>query len=537
MKKNTSYKILFVTSEVFPLIKTGGLGDVSSSLPAALTELGHDVRVIMPAYKQVLDKLERRKDPDRKKQKRQHQKRAMHIASRTYKTKINKQIFWHDMHINLLQTSLPGTGVKLYLIDCPPLYHRPGTPYQDEMGHDWNDNSWRFHLLCQIVTEIATAEIDINWLPDIVHANDWPSALSCAMLSQKKKRPATVFTIHNLAYRGLFSEQTFHDLDLNPTFWTLHKLEFHGQLCFLKGGLVFADRITTVSPTYAKEIQTINNGFGMDKLLLNRKNKLSGILNGIDSRQWDPQTDTMIVQNYSINNLKPKLKNKSALLKYYKMPELLDNHGKPVILLGLVARLTGQKGIDLLLNALPELVNTPMQLVILGSGDHWLEAQLQNWADGYPEKIGLFTGYDEALSHQIEAGSDAFLMPSHFEPCGLNQMYSLRYGTIPIVNNVGGLADTVIPSTPENLANKTATGIVFDHKLNETLNQAIKQAFFLYQQPKLWNQIIKTAMRQEFTWKKSANEYVKLYHLAILDRNELHKKSHKTTSSSMDYAE
>ena len=514
------HKILFVTSEVLPLIKTGGLGDVSSSLPAALTELDHDVRILMPAYKQVLDKLERRSDLNRQQRERRHEKRAVHLSNRPYKAKVITQFVWNNMQINLLETTLPGTDIKLYLIDYPYLYYRPGTPYQDEMGHDWNDNAWRFHLLCRIAADIATAKLNLNWLPDVLHANDWPSALSCALLKNDINRPATVFTIHNLAHRGLFSEQTFYDLSLEPSLWTLHELEFHGQLSFMKGGLVFADRVNTVSPTYAQEIQTGENGFGMDDLLRHRKDRLSGILNGIDTNEWNPKTDSMITKNYSINSLKDKQQNKSALLEYFKMPEILDNEGKSVILFGLVARLTGQKGIDLLLNALPEFINKPIQMVILGSGDAWLESQLQNWADQYPEKIGLFTGYDEALSHQIEAGSDAFLMPSHFEPCGLNQLYSLRYGTIPIVNNVGGLADTVVSAIAENLANKTATGIKFDHNKGGTLNQAIDQALLLYQQPEVWEQMIKTAMRQEFTWQQSAREYVKLYELAIVDRDE-----------------
>ncbi|MFK5893537.1 MAG: glycogen/starch synthase, partial [Pseudomonadota bacterium] len=306
------HKILFVTSEVFPLIKTGGLGDVSSSLPAALNELGHDVRIIMPAYKLVLDKVERRIDPNRQQRERRHEKRAKHVANRPYKGKIIKQFTWHGMQIHLLQTTLSGTDIKLYLIDYPHLYYRPGTPYQDEMGHDWNDNAWRFHLLCQIAAEIATAKVDIDWSPDIVHANDWPSALTCALLNRVENRPATVFTIHNLAHRGLFSEQTFYDLSLDPSFWTLHELEFHGQFSFMKGGLVFADRINTVSPTYAQEIQTRVNGFGMDDLLRHRKERLSGILNGIDTQEWNPETDSMIEQNYSINTLKDKQKNKSA---------------------------------------------------------------------------------------------------------------------------------------------------------------------------------------------------------------------------------
>ncbi|MFK5986050.1 MAG: glycogen synthase GlgA [Pseudomonadota bacterium] len=518
-----SHKILFVTSEVLPLIKTGGLGDVSSSLPIALTELGHDVRIIMPAYKQVLDKLERRKAGDSGRERRK-EKRAGHIASRPYKAKIIARFAWNKVQINLLEMRLPDTQIKLYLIDNPHLYERPGTPYQDEMGNDWNDNAWRFKLLCQIAADISTSKLDIQWCPDVLHANDWPSALSCALLEQRQskmnKRPATVFTIHNLAHRGLFSEQCFNDLSLDPSFWSLHELEFHGQFSFMKAGLVFSDRINTVSPSYAKEIQGIENGFGLDDLLRHKKDKLSGILNGIDTEQWNPKTDPMIKQRYSIKSLYLKKKNKLALLEHFNLPQLLDDNSKPVILLGLVARLTDQKGIDLLLNALPYMVTQPVQLVILGSGDHWLEAQLQNWTDRHPDKIALFTGYDEELSHQIEAGSDAFLMPSHFEPCGLNQLYSLRYGTLPIVNNVGGLSDTVNHANEENIANKTATGIKFDYSAGETLNQAINQALDLYQQDKLWKQLMQTAMQQEFTWQQSAKEYVKLYDLAIADHKQ-----------------
>jgi starch synthase len=513
------HKVLFVTSEVLPLIKTGGLGDVSASLPAALTEIGHDVRILMPAYKQVLDKLERRKKGTRDNRERRQEQRAEHLSKRPYQANVVMRFKWHNMQIELLETKLPGTDIPLYLIDYPHLYYRPGTPYQDEIGNDWNDNAWRFHLLCQLATDLATGEIDIDWQPDVVHANDWPSALTCALLHKIENRPATIFTIHNLAHRGLFSEQTFHDLGMDESFWSLHELEFHGQFSFMKGGLVFADRINTVSPTYAKEIQTHENGFGMDDLLRFRKDRLSGILNGIDTQEWNPEIDPMITENYSSQSLAGKEKNKKALLDYFKMPQIKDTESKPVILFGLIARLAGQKGIDLLLNALPEMVKNPMQLVILGSGDHWLEAQLQNWADEYPDKIGLFTGYDEALSHQIEAGSDAFLMPSHFEPCGLNQLYSLRYGTLPIVNNVGGLADTVVSATATTLVNKTATGFKFDHSLGETLNQAVNDAMSIYKESNQWQQMIKTAMSQQFTWQQSAREYVKLYDLAISDCN------------------
>jgi len=487
-------KILFVTSEVYPLIKTGGLGDVSGSLPIALNSLGHDVRILLPAYKGVLDKLQQDK----------HDLRTI----------LNIELDGKNIH--LLETYLPNSQVKIYLIDFPGLYNRNGTPYLDEWGNDWNDNAWRFQLLCKSAAEIAMGRMGINWQPDILHANDWPSGLSCALLNHEEQRPATVFTIHNLAHRGLFSEQTFHDIGLDVSFWNLHELEFHGQFSFMKGGLVFADRINTVSPTYAQEIQTPEFGFGLNELLSHRHYKLSGILNGIDMQEWDPETDTLIKTNYSFKSINKKNQNKKAVQDFFNLPKQTAKQPK-VLLLGLVARLADQKGIDLLIQALPKLTQMPIQLAILGSGDHWLEAQLQQWSDRFPEKIGLHIGYDERLSHQIEAGCDAFLMPSHFEPCGLNQLYSLRYGTIPIVNNVGGLADTVIHASTENITDKTATGVVFDHQKQEKLADAVLFCLELFKQPKLWKELIKNAMAEEFSWQKSAKSYEQLYHWAIDD--------------------
>jgi len=489
-----SNKILFVTSEAYPLVKTGGLGDVSASLPIALNSLGDDARILLPAYKSILDKL--------------------HLEQYELTTVIEFEL--EEKQIKLLETKLPNTNVTVYLIDYPGLYYRNGTPYLDEWGNDWNDNAWRFHLLSKTATEMAMDRLGLNWRPDVMHANDWPSGLSCALLNQEEHRPAMVFTIHNLAHRGLFPEQIFHDIGLDVSLWNMHELEFHGQFSFIKGGLVFADRINTVSPTYAQEIQTPQFGFGLNELLSHRQDRLSGILNGIDTDEWDPAQDKNIKAKYDFSTLDKKLANKKAVQKYFELPQQKKND-ESVLLLGLVARLADQKGIDLLLHAMPELTQLPIQLAILGSGDHWLEAQLQQWADRFPDKIGLYIGYDETLSHQIEAGCDAFLMPSHFEPCGLNQLYSLRYGSIPIVNKVGGLADTVVHASVENLNKQLATGIVFDYQQQQQLADAVRYCLELYRQQDIWKGMIKTAMAQEFSWQSSAREYQKLYHQAIAD--------------------
>lgn len=492
--------ILFVTSEVYPFIKTGGLGDVSASLPIALKALGHDIRILLPAYKGILEKLRQDKH--------------------NLETVLSFELEGKTIH--LLETQLPNTQVCVYLIDYPSLYDRNGTPYLDEWGNDWNDNAWRFHLLSKTANEIAMNRTGLNWRPDIMHANDWPSGLSCALLNQEINRPAMVFTIHNLAHRGIFPEPIFHDIGLDASLWNMHELEFHGQFSFIKGGLVFADRVNTVSPTYAQEIQTPQFGFGLNELLHHRRERLSGILNGIDTDEWDPAKDKFIKQNYSFKSIAKKTVNKQAVQEFFNLPIQKKNQ-KKVLLLGIVARLADQKGIDLLLHALPELTQMPIQLAILGSGDHWLEAQLQQWAERFPKKMGLYIGYDEALSHQIEAGCDAFLMPSHFEPCGLNQLYSLRYGSIPIVNKVGGLADTVVHASTENINNKTATGIVFDYQQQEKLSDAILYSLELFHQEKIWNGLIKTAMQQEFSWQLSAEKYQSLYQQAIQDSKEKQK--------------
>ena len=472
-------KILFVTSEAHPLIKTGGLADVCGSLPKALTELLQDIRLILPNYQALK-------------------------ASENVKFLTSIRI--DNRNINILETLMPDSQVIVWLVDYPAYYNYPGNPYVDEQGEPWSNNAERFGLFCRIVTEVAMNRINQDWQPDVVHCNDWQSGLVPAFLSLEEGRPSTVFTIHNMAYQGLFPLTSASVLNLPGQLWHPAGLEFHGMLSFIKGGLVYADYITTVSPTYALEIQTAEFGYGLEGLLEHRKEFLGGIINGIDLDQWDPEKDPNIFQCYSAKTLGKKLLNKTALQAKLGLPI-----EEQIPLFGLIGRLVEQKGIDLLLDCFSEMITMKLQFVLLGSGDKVFEKQLQEFAELYPDKIAIKIGYDEALAHLIEAGADAFLMPSRFEPCGLNQMYSQRYGTVPIVRKTGGLADTVIDALPETLGNQTATGIVFNEASPSALLEAIKRTLILYSMPDSWKKIQVNAMGKDFSWQRSAKQYLELY--------------------------
>ena len=472
-------KILFVTSEAHPLIKTGGLADVCGSLPKALTELSQDIRLILPNYQAL--------------------KASENVRFLT-------SIRIDNRNINILETLMPDSQVIVWLVDYPAYYNYPGNPYVDEQGEPWSNNAERFGLFCRIVTEVAMNRINQDWQPDVVHCNDWQSGLVPAFLSLEEGRPSTVFTIHNMAYQGLFPLTSASVLNLPGQLWHPAGLEFHGMLSFIKGGLVYSDYITTVSPTYALEIQTAEFGYGLEGLLEHRKEFLGGIINGIDLDQWDPEKDPNIFQCYSAKTLGKKLLNKTALQAKLGLPI-----EEQIPLFGLIGRLVEQKGIDLLLDCFSEMITMKLQFVLLGSGDKVFEKQLQEFAELYPDKIAIKIGYDEALAHLIEAGADAFLMPSRFEPCGLNQMYSQRYGTVPIVRKTGGLADTVIDALPETLGNQTATGIVFNEASPSALLEAIKRTLILYSMPDSWKKIQVNAMGKDFSWQRSAKQYLELY--------------------------
>ena len=493
-------KILFACSEIVPLIKTGGLADVCGALPLALRNSHYSIRIIMPAYGEVLDKLKSRK-----------------VVSRLFLSGIPGDI-------TLWQSSLPNTKVKLYLVEYAPAFAREGNPYQSPKGHPWQDNAERYTLFGRAVTEVALNHADLDWQPDLVHCNDWQTGLVPALLDLHPQRPATVFTIHNLAYQGLFPHETFQSLALPQQLWSPTAMEFHNQFSMIKGGLVYADQINTVSAQYAKEIQTEEFGYGLEGLLRHRRSVLHGIVNGIDDQVWNPATDTLIDSNYDSDSLEKKTINKKSLQQQAGLP--VDNS---VLLLGFIGRLVEQKGIDLIIAAMQQLLSNKqsavkdlpaIQLVLLGSGDSAFESQLKQLAEDYPKQISVTIGYDEAMAHRIEAGVDAFLMPSRFEPCGLNQLYSLRYGTLPIVHHVGGLADTVVDTTEETIKNHSATGFVFDNPGTQALTKAIDRCRQLYTRQKAWQQVMLNAMNKTFNWADSAAQYRELYKLAIKVRKK-----------------
>ncbi len=481
-------KVLFVTSEAYPLMKTGGLGDVCGSLPAALKVLGVDVRLLLPAYRDAVKSAGKLK-----------------AAGRFLLPGLSTPV-------TLLEGVLPGTRVKLWLVNFPPAYDRPGNPYMNAYGHPWHDNAARFALLSRAAVAIAQGEAGLAWRPDIVHCHDWQSGLVPALLAQSNPRPATVFTIHNLSYQGLFPYETFTALHLPAPLWSMHGLEFHGQLSFIKGGLAYADRVTTVSPAYAREIQTGPLGLGLDGLLRHRRGMLHGILNGIDTDEWDPARDKHLTQPYSAARFAGKAANKRALQREFGLPPMTG-----VLLVGMVGRLVTQKGIDLVLDALERLERLPLQLVLLGTGEARYEKALHAAAARHAGWFAARIGYDEATAHRIQAGADAFLMPSRFEPCGLSQLHSLRYGTVPIVRRVGGLADTVVDATKARLARNAATGFAFDGERPADLAAAVERAVALYRDAPRWKKLALNGMRQDFSWRHSAAEYRRLYQRCLTD--------------------
>lgn len=496
-------KILFVASEAHPLVKTGGLGDVAGSLPVALQSLRADVRLLLPAYRDTLARAGKLKHVD------------------------TLAVPGLESPVKILEGKLPGTPVITWLVDFPPAYNRPGNPYLDPHGQPWPDNAMRFALLAHVATALALGRTKLKWLPDVVHCHDWQTGLVPVLLAREKSRPSTLFTIHNLSYQGLFPYQTFTALALPHELWSPEALEFHGQMSFIKGGLVFADQLTTVSPSYAREIQTPEFGDGLDGLLRHRAARLTGILNGIDDTEWNPARDSFISKSFSLSQPRNKTANKLALQKEFGLPP-----NKNTALIGMVGRLVQQKGIDLVLDTLPGLMHRPLQLVLLGSGETGYEDSLRKQAARYADRLAVRIGFDEGLAHRIEAGSDMFLMPSRFEPCGLNQLYSLRYGTIPIVHRVGGLADTVVDATDENIANGKANGIVFQDTQAGELLGAVDRALALWRETGRWKRIMLAGMRQDFSWRRSAAEYLQLYRRLQNSAPGVRQRERKSATSS-----
>lgn len=475
-------KILFVASEAHPLIKTGGLGDIVGSLPVALASLKTDIRLLLPAYRDAVARAEKLSPVA-----------ELHVSG-------------IPEPVRLLEGRLPGTQLITWFVDYPPAFGRAGNPYLDSHGLPWIDNASRFALFARAAVPLALGRAGLNWQPDLVHCHDWQTGLVPALLAQEKNRPASIFTIHNLSYQGLFPYRTFTELDLPASLWSFEALEFHGQLSFIKGGLVFADWLTTVSPTYASEIQTPEFGSGLDGLLRHRSDRLTGILNGIDGKVWNPAHDPFLFRRYSARRPQDKHPNKSVLQREFGLPAQPETP-----LIGMVGRLVQQKGIDLVIETLPGIMHRPVQFVVLGNGENGYEEALRAQAQRYPGRLAVRIGYDERLAHLIEAGADMFLMPSRFEPCGLNQLYSMRYGTIPIVRRVGGLADTVIDATEENLKKGNATGIVFEEARASQLMDAVDRALVLQKNPDHWQKLMLTGMREDFSWHRRAAQYLRLY--------------------------
>ena len=482
-------KLLFAVSEVHPLIKTGGLADVAYSLPRALQPHLHDLRLVLPAYRQAV----------------QRARRLQPVAT--------LQLTGFEQPIRILEGLLPDSDIPLWLVDAPEFFDREGGPYGDVDGLDWPDNAARYTLFARAIVEIACNRAGLDWQPDVVHCNDWQTGLVPALLHHEPARPATVFTLHNLAYQGLFDAAVFNTLALPKFLWTAEGLEFYGRLSFLKGGITFADRLTTVSPTYAREIQTADFGYGLEGLLDFRSAHLTGILNGADYTLWEPALDTLIEQPYDANSLELKAINKHTLQRSLGLPQTTG-----VALIGMIGRLVEQKGIDLLLEILPTLLGQPIQLAVLGSGEKKFEQALRGIARRQPQQVAVYIGYHEELAHRIEAGADMFLMPSRFEPCGLNQLYSLRYGTVPIVRRTGGLADSVVDATPSRLQDGSATGFVFDAATPAALLHTLQRALALYHQPEQWRKLAVRGMQQDFSWGSNVDAYLAVYQQALADR-------------------
>ncbi|HLX53204.1 MAG TPA: glycogen synthase GlgA [Aquella sp.] len=478
-------RILHVCSELYPLLKTGGLADVTGALPNALTKFGCDVRVLVPGFPAFMNGIKDRK-----------------LVSKIP----NK---FGTCAIKLYYGTLPNS-LGIYIIDAKDLYDRPGNPYQDDKGVAYPDNYLRFALLGYVAAKLAKNE-DSHWQPQVIHGHDWHAGLAFAYLKAHEirtgsKLAGSVFTIHNLAYQGVFPEPIFIELDLPKEFFDINGLEFYGQVSFLKAGLFFADKLTTVSPTYALEIQREGQGCGFNGLLSNRKFDLHGILNGVDKSVWNPATDTIISNHYNIRSMAGKLLCKTALQK-----KLGLNVQNDTPLFVVVSRLTEQKGLNLILSELSKIIELGGQLVLLGSGDAKLEKEFKTVARKYPKLISVKIGYDEEYAHQIIAASDVILVPSLFEPCGLTQLYGMIYGTLPLVHKVGGLADTVVDCALENLADNSATGFVFEHFVFEAFNAAIKRAFALYNRKGEWKRVQKHGMQQDFSWDKASRQYLLLY--------------------------
>ncbi|HEY6134272.1 MAG TPA: glycogen synthase GlgA [Rubrivivax sp.] len=476
-------RVLHVAAEVFPLVKTGGLADVVAALPVALAHAGADVRLLLPGMPPILEAV-------------LHAKPVIDLGA-----------CFGAARVRLLRGRMPGSHLPVYLVDAPLLYRRGGSPYHGADGREWPDNLQRFGLLGWIAAQLGAGELDEGWVPDVVHAHDWHAAMSCAYLHAHAGDAAlSVFTVHNLAYQGLFPQEDSALLGLSSSFMSPAGLEYHGQLSFMKAGLTFADRITTVSPSYAREILTPEFGAGLDGVMRARAGHVSGILNGIDNDVWNPVTDAAIPARYSAEQPTGKTACKAALQAEFGL-----GVDAAVPLLVSIGRLSSQKGLDLLLAALPALMEMGVQLVVQGSGESALEAAFRMAASVHLGRVGVHIGYDENRAHRLVAGADLIVVPSRFEPCGLTQLYGLRYGTVPLVRRVGGLADTVVDTNEATLQSGGATGFSFDEATPHALAEAVRRAVALRARPQAWRQLRERGMAQNYSWDGPAQRYLSMY--------------------------
>ncbi len=480
-------RALHVASEVFPLAKTGGLADVAAALPAALSRLDIDARLLIPGYTQAIERTENPRQ----------------VAQ------FNGLLGCETVH--LLSARLPDTGLPVWLVDCPDLYDRRGGIYQNEAGQDWHDNALRFALLNHVAALVADGAADTDWRPDIVHAHDWHAGLVPMLVSKHSgPRPASVLTIHNLAYQGLFAAEAARKLGLPDDPAVHSSIEFYGQLSFLKAGIGWADALTTVSPTYSREILTPEYGCGLDGLLRERAARLSGIMNGADYGIWDPANDSHLETTYSSHRPSPKRKCKTVVQMELGLEPSADTP-----LFALMSRLAHQKMPDVVLAALPALLAEKIQFALVADGDAGYANRFRELAASYPGQVSVRIGYEESLAHRILAGADILLHPSRYEPCGLTPIYAMRYGTLPIVRRCGGLADSVIDANPTNLKSDIATGFSFNDVTVDDLTKCMQRAVSIYRQPIAWRKIRSSAMRQDFGWRHSAQTHVDLYRTLV----------------------
>ncbi|MGH7975354.1 MAG: glycogen synthase GlgA [Limisphaerales bacterium] len=478
-------KILLASSEVHPFSKTGGLADMVGALGKALARAGHETRIVTPLYRGIREQFP------------EIQRVDWRFDLQLGNNRVQAELFSLEVEKNLI----------IYFIHQPEFYNRGG--YYLENNVSYADNAGRFVFFSKCVAHLARY---LPWQPDIVHVHDWQTAFVPALILNQKKYegwgnpPRTCLTIHNLAYQGIFPASAFALTNLPPEFFSVAGAEFYGQLNCLKAGIVFADVITTVSPRYAREIATEEFGCGLDDQLRRRQKNLFGILNGVDCEEWDPARDSFLSRNYSVARLSGKTANKLALQKETGLPE-----NKKIPLFGTISRLAEQKGVDIQLGALVEMLSAEIQFVLLGSGSPAYEKGYQELARLFPKKVAVRIGYDEGLSHRIEAGCDFYLMPSRFEPSGLNQMYSLRYGTIPIVRVTGGLDDSVIDFTQDA---ELANGIKFQEYSARALAKAMRKALAVYQQPELLRRCRRNAMKMNFSWEQTVDQYIEIYQIA-----------------------